>query len=312
MGQSKAIRCRALFFLLVAGILSALVPPSAFSAQSLAAIEKQNLDMKVRQYRERVEEIERDNLERKMDEEWVMLKILHIQDQDRQVPSELKKSLEVTRKKMGVARREISRLREYIAAHEKRLRALSAAQEKETPVAAPLPGPVEGVKPPGIVPAPLPTPAALPAPRGGASARVEEIARRIRTADLSDWVELIEGEEGLRLETRLPILFASGKTAIAKEYRRFFKQLAGLLKPFPVRVKVEGFTDRSRGKKKASSNLELGARRAASVVGELVKNGMDPGVFEIASRGAYGVSSAVDSRRSKALSRRAEVTVYFK
>ena len=116
-------------------------------------------------------------------------------------------------------------------------------------------------------------------------------------------------EGALTLETRLPILFGSGKSSIAKEYRRFFKKLAGVLKPYSVRVEVEGFADRTRTRgKKASGNMELGARRAASVVNELVKHGMDPARFTIKSRGEYGLPSR---KKKDPMMRRAQVTVIF-
>ncbi|MCD4744453.1 MAG: OmpA family protein [Desulfobacteraceae bacterium] len=108
----------------------------------------------------------------------------------------------------------------------------------------------------------------------------------IKKAGLSDWVDISDTGECLKLKTTLPILFPVGSAEIAKEYKPFFMRFANLLKAYDVQILVNGYADiDSINTKKYPSNFELGAIRAANVVHELIKNGLKPSIFKINSSG---------------------------
>jgi chemotaxis protein MotB len=113
------------------------------------------------------------------------------------------------------------------------------------------------------------------------------------------------------MKTTLPILFSSGSATVAREYKLFLKKLAAFLKPYDVKVLVNGYADTVPIKsKKYPSNFELGAARAANIVHQLVRSGLKPAVFKIASPGEYRFA-AKEMSKQKSFERRAEVTVIF-
>ena len=119
---------------------------------------------------------------------------------------------------------------------------------------------------------------------------IKELQSRIEHSDLSDWLEVEQDGDGhsYRLKTVLPILFSSGSAVIIKEYNDFLKNLATLIKNFDSKVIVDGYADIDPiHTKKYPSNFELGATRAANVVHMLIRHGVKPSVFQIASTGKY-------------------------
>ncbi len=139
----------------------------------------------------------------------------------------------------------------------------------------------------------------------------EELRREIRKAGLQDWVEVIGDGTCVRIENQLPILFASGKANLVKEYKGFLKKLAGFLKPYDVRILVDGYADTDPiHTARYPSNFELGATRAANIVHELVRNGLKPSVFKISSTGEHRFHAKKPLNR-KLLERRAQVSVVF-
>ncbi len=71
----------------------------------------------------------------------------------------------------------------------------------------------------------------------------DELQTAINSAGLNDWVEVIGSGTCLRLETTLPILFPTGSAKVATEYTSFFRKLAGFLKPYDVKILVNGYAD---------------------------------------------------------------------
>lgn len=137
------------------------------------------------------------------------------------------------------------------------------------------------------------------------------IKERIKQFGLSDWLELVKDKNGARIENRLPILFASGSAEIAEEYKSFLKTVARLVKGVKIRVLVDGYADSDPiHTTEYSSNFELGAARAASVVHELVKNGVNPDDFKIGTTGSYR-SGKHKASKWKALDRHVNLTIFF-
>ena len=133
----------------------------------------------------------------------------------------------------------------------------------------------------------------------------------VKKAGLDDWVEVNGDDTCLRIETTLPILFSSGSAKVSREYQSFFKKLASFLKPYDVKILVNGYADTLPIKtKQYPSNFELGATRAANIIHALVSQGLKPSIFKIETTGEYRFAAKEPSQK-KSFQRRAQVTVIF-
>ena len=114
----------------------------------------------------------------------------------------------------------------------------------------------------------------------------------------------------LEIEINTDILFASGVSDFAPAATPVLDKLADVLKPFPNPIRVEGHTD-NRPIKTASypSNWELSAARAASVVHEFTKVGIDPLRLEIVGFGEYHPRQTNDTVEGRNANRRVSILV---
>ncbi len=106
----------------------------------------------------------------------------------------------------------------------------------------------------------------------------------------------------LEVEINTDILFPSGSAMFTGKAGPVLEKLASVLKPFSNPVRVEGHTD-DRPIKTAQfpSNWELSAARAASVVHQFTREGIDPLRLEIVGFGEYRPlkpNSAADGRNA--------------
>jgi len=147
---------------------------------------------------------------------------------------------------------------------------------------------------------------------GAAQGKISDIALAVKKAGLDDWIEVLNGDGSCaKINNSLPILFSSGSAALSKQYKAFLKKLASFLKPYTVKVYVNGFADPDPIRTaKYPSNLELGASRAANIVHQMVKYGLKPDIFKIGSTGEYRFEAKTSSHK-KSFQRRATVTVIF-
>jgi chemotaxis protein MotB len=100
----------------------------------------------------------------------------------------------------------------------------------------------------------------------------------------------------LEIEINTDILFPSGAGAFAAQAEPVLDKLAEVLKPFPNPIRVEGHTDNRPIRTSAfPSNWELSAARAASVVHQFMKQGIDPLRLEIVGFGEFHPRQANDS-----------------
>src|SRR5258707_7694398 len=92
----------------------------------------------------------------------------------------------------------------------------------------------------------------------------------------------------LEIEINTDILFPSGAGEFAPTAEPVLDKLAEVLKPFPNPIRVEGHTD-DKPIRTASfpSNWELSAARAASVVHQFTRQGIDPLRLEIVGFGEF-------------------------
>jgi chemotaxis protein MotB len=114
----------------------------------------------------------------------------------------------------------------------------------------------------------------------------------------------------LEIEINTDILFASGVSDFSPAAASVLDKLASVLKPFPNPVRVEGHTDNRPIKTSAyPSNWELSAARAASVVHEFTKDGLDPLRLEIVGFGEFHPRQANDTAEGRNANRRVAILV---
>lgn len=109
----------------------------------------------------------------------------------------------------------------------------------------------------------------------------------------------------VEVEIRTDILFPSGVARLSPQAQDILRQLALTLKPFPNPIRVEGHTDNLPIRSAAfTSNWELSAARAASVVHLFTQNGMDPRRLAIVGLGEYRPAQSNDTEQGRNLNRR--------
>ncbi len=239
-------------------------------------------------YRTLMEDVRLEINEAQYNLDWLTEKIQRKQIRGQAIPAGLYSS--VAHKK-----RKISALKETLVFYERALVRLAPAPPKIAPKKK-CPGKQVEVKKAALKKGPAGKKGAGKAKVKAAVARKKEkpavdhgqLGRDINAAGLSDWLELQTSSHGVRVATRLPILFPPGKAVLAKEYLPFLGKLAGLIKTHPVWVYVDGYADLDPiHTRQFPSNFELGATRAANVVHALIRNGAPPSVFKVASSGRY-------------------------
>ena len=112
----------------------------------------------------------------------------------------------------------------------------------------------------------------------------------------------------LEIEINTDILFPSGAGDFSAQAAPVLDKLAEVLKPFSNPIRVEGHTD-DRPIKTASfpSNWELSAARAASVVHEFTKAGIDPLRLEIVGFGEFHPRQSNDTIEGRNANRRVSI-----
>ncbi len=314
MGGSKdrILVCLLGMFLLLCGVI--LWVPSSLTAAGYdvkqlfdaSAYDTDELKRLMNDTRSRADMVDNQIKSIRKDIDWLILKVNRIMDSGRKPHSSLSESVTAKENRVSILKKEKSRLsklnafytNEYKARQKKRI-----AQKQENskgdiiidsrPVKAKIKASVSKPQVPGP------------------SVKRASIDARIKKYGLADWIEISGDNTCLRINTTLPILFSSGSARVAKEYRVFLKKLALLLKPYDIKVLVNGYADTDPiHTKQYPSNLELGASRAANIVRELVKNGLKPSIFKIGTTGEYRFA-AKQPLKKKSFQRRAQVTVIF-
>jgi chemotaxis protein MotB len=114
----------------------------------------------------------------------------------------------------------------------------------------------------------------------------------------------------LEIEINADILFPSGAGEFAPAAEPVLDKLAEVLKPFPNPIRVEGHTD-DRPIRTAAfpSNWELSAARAASVVHQFMRQGVDPLRLEIVGFGEFHPRQSNDTNDGRNANRRVVVLV---
>src|SRR5580658_11314300 len=114
----------------------------------------------------------------------------------------------------------------------------------------------------------------------------------------------------LEIEINADILFPSGAGEFAPAAEPVLDKLAEVLKPFPNPIRVEGHTDDRPIRTTAfPSNWELSATRAASVVHQFTRQGVDPLRLEIVGFGEFHPRQSNDTSDGRNANRRVVVLV---
>src|SRR5580693_2302781 len=114
----------------------------------------------------------------------------------------------------------------------------------------------------------------------------------------------------LEIEINADILFPSGAAGFASSAEPVLDKLADVLKPFPNPIRVEGHTDdRPVHTAAFPSNWELSAARAASVVHQFTKAGIDPLRLEIVGFGEFHPRQPNDTADGRNANRRVAILV---
>ena len=114
----------------------------------------------------------------------------------------------------------------------------------------------------------------------------------------------------LEIEINADILFPSGAGEFTPAAEPVLDKLAAVLKPFPNPIRVEGHTDDRPIRTSAfPSNWELSAARAASVVHQFTRQGIDPLRLEIVGFGEFHPLQSNDTAEGRNANRRVAVLV---
>ncbi|MBL6749028.1 MAG: flagellar motor protein MotD [Nevskia sp.] len=159
-------------------------------------------------------------------------------------------------------------------------------------------GTMRDLRNPVVIPGKIKT--AIPSPQTNTSGNTGYAGhaelQRMADAVAKAMGELIErnmivvrkSETRLEVEIRTDILFASGSAQVADNARPVLAKLAGILKPFPNALRIEGHTDDVPIHTAAfASNWELSAARAASVVHLFMIQGVEPRRMSVEGFGEY-------------------------
>ncbi len=227
--------------------------------------------------------------------QWLNLKIVRLKAMNAPVQQALYSSVDYKKQKLAALEKE---RQEY----EKYLEEAIALQDLE--------------KQKQIVPPAPPVTSVLPAPTAPVndimSGMEGNIVKQMENLGLSDSFELISDSQGVKIQTRCPILFTSGSAVVSKEYEPFLIKVFSLVKDQKVWIVVDGYADKNSIKtKKYPSNFELGAIRAANVVHALVGKGVPADVFKVASTGKYRFPDARPMAEKKADERYVNLTIRF-
>jgi chemotaxis protein MotB len=163
----------------------------------------------------------------------------------------------------------------------------------------------DGLAPKVVAPAAAP-PSALERMAHDVEAAMQDLidAKLVRVRRDKLWVEV---------EINTDILFPSGSSGFSEPAVPVLDKLAEVLKPFPNPIRVEGHTDdRPIHTTAFPSNWELSAARAATVVHEFTKVGVDPLRLEIVGFGEYHPVHANDSVAGRNMNRRVTILILEK
>jgi chemotaxis protein MotB len=138
----------------------------------------------------------------------------------------------------------------------------------------------------------------------------DQISRAMNQLVQKDLVTIRRNDFWIEVEMKTDILFPSGSARLADSAISILDQLGGVLAPFPNPIRVEGHTDNKPIKTALfSSNWELSAARAGSVVRVLANHGVDPSRLAVIGYGEQRPLKTNDSAEGRNINRRVVVVI---
>lgn len=184
----------------------------------------------------------------------------------------------------------------------------SQLEGKEQARMAPVPVSMGMQKSPGDTVNKLPPQAAAAAQ--ALSRLADQISQAMNQLVQKDLVTIRRNDFWIEVEMKTDILFPSGSARLADSAISILDQLGGVLAPFPNPIRVEGHTDNKPIKTAIfSSNWELSAARAASVVRVLSNHGVNPGRLAVIGYGEQRPLKTNDSADGRNANRRVVVVI---
>jgi len=115
---------------------------------------------------------------------------------------------------------------------------------------------------------------------------------------------------GVVIDINAVVLFKSAKAELTPEALGLIEQVAGVLRELNYRIQVNGFTDNAQiHSAQFSSNWDLSAARAISVVKRFVLDGVDPSLLVGAGYGEYHPVGSNETPEGMAMNRRVSIVV---
>jgi chemotaxis protein MotB len=115
---------------------------------------------------------------------------------------------------------------------------------------------------------------------------------------------------GVVIDINAVVLFRSGKADLTAGAVNLIEQVAGVLKDLNYRIQVNGFTDNAQiHSAQFSSNWDLSAARAISVVKRFVADGIDPSLLVGAGYSEYHPVASNETAQGMAMNRRVAIVV---
>ncbi|GEC91875.1 OmpA family protein [Brevibacillus brevis] len=155
----------------------------------------------------------------------------------------------------------------------------------------------------------------MPKPPMGMSDSSERDMETVRNQLSSALAELNldyeESEEGLRIRLPETILFTSGSADLQPQGKQVVGTVAGVLKRFEHKVRIEGYTDDVPiSRSSYQSNWELSSARAISVMREMVDaHSLPASRFTVAGLGEYKPLVDNSNAENRAKNRRVEIVI---
>jgi chemotaxis protein MotB len=115
----------------------------------------------------------------------------------------------------------------------------------------------------------------------GGQEQIKQIAERLKETlseyIIQDFVSVNREGDWIEIEMKSALLFASGSAELSREANPMIEKLAAEIRTAPYEIHVEGHTDdKPINTPQFPSNWELSVTRAASVVHEFGRQGVDP------------------------------------
>ena len=137
-----------------------------------------------------------------------------------------------------------------------------------------------------------------------------EIAEKLQK-ELEKFGTVMINARRIKIDLPAPILFASARAELKPEAMEVLQKIGNVLKDSPNKIIVEGHTDNvpiAGGK--YSSNWELSAARAFSVINYFVKNiGISPERLTAYGYGEFRPVAPNDTEENRSRNRRIEITI---